>query len=74
MRFLVENRLGFELQEGDRQQIPLFPDLDVLATVQSLYEFRQLLATDKLHIAAAVITKTLHLHRRRIRYPVRTYW
>jgi hypothetical protein len=47
---LVENRLGFELQEDDRQQIPLFPDLDVLAVVQSPYEFRQLLATDKLHI------------------------
>lgn len=26
---LVENRLGFELQETDRQQIPLFPDLHV---------------------------------------------
>ncbi|HFI3607628.1 TPA: site-specific integrase [Escherichia coli] len=58
---LVENRLGIELQEADRQQIPLFPDLDVLATIQSPYEFYQLLATDKLHIAASVITKTLHL-------------
>ena len=54
---LVENRLGIELQEADRQQIPLFPDLDVLATIQSPYEFRQLIATDKLHIAASVITK-----------------
>ena len=34
---LVENRLGIELQEADRQQIPLFPDLDVLATIQSPY-------------------------------------
>lgn len=42
----VENRLGFELQEDDRQQIPLFPDLDVLDAVQSPYEFRQLHATD----------------------------
>lgn len=58
---LVENRLGIELQEADRQQIPLFPDLDVLATIQSPYEFYQLLTTDKLHIAASVITKTLHL-------------
>jgi len=58
---LVENRLGIELQEADRQQIPLFPDLDVLATIQSPYEFRQLIATDKLHIAASVITKTFHL-------------
>ncbi|HBB7875328.1 TPA: recombinase, partial [Escherichia coli] len=56
---LVEKRLGFELQEDDRQQIPLFPDLNVLAAVQSPYEFRQLLATDKLHIPAAEITYTL---------------
>ena len=55
----VENRLGFELQEDDRQQIPLFPDLDVLDAVQSPYEFRQLHATDKLHIPAAEITDTL---------------
>ncbi|HHT1039059.1 TPA: site-specific integrase, partial [Enterobacter hormaechei] len=34
---LIENHLRFELQEGDRQQIPLFPDLDVLDVVQSLY-------------------------------------
>ncbi|EPV7455004.1 site-specific integrase, partial [Escherichia coli] len=46
----VENRLGFELQEDDRQQIPLFPDLDVLDAVQSPYEFRQLHATDKLEV------------------------
>ncbi|WP_250135624.1 hypothetical protein [Escherichia coli] len=38
---------------------PLFPDLDVLAAVQSPYEFRQLLATDKLHIPAVEITGTL---------------
>lgn len=56
---LVENSLGFELPEADRQQIPLFPDLDVLAAVQSPYEFRQLLATDKLHIASSEITVTL---------------
>lgn len=56
---LVENSLGFELQEADRQQIPLFPDLDVLAAVQSPYEFRQLLTTDKLHITSSEITNTL---------------
>ncbi|HHT1516434.1 TPA: site-specific integrase [Enterobacter hormaechei] len=56
---LVENRLKFELQEDDQQQIPLFPDLDVLAGVQSPHEFRQLFATDKLHIPAAKITNTL---------------
>lgn len=57
---LVEKRLRFDLQEDDRQQIPLFPDLGVLAAVQSHYQFRQLLAIDKLHIPAAKITDTLH--------------
>ena len=47
------------MPQADRQQIPLFPDLDVLAAVQSPYEFRQLLATDKLHIASSEITVTL---------------
>ncbi|MFM4954655.1 site-specific integrase [Aeromonas veronii] len=56
---LVENSLGFELQEADRQQVPLFPDLDVLAAVKSPYELNQLLATDKLHIASSEITDTL---------------
>ncbi|QQA60068.1 hypothetical protein JC965_17920 [Aeromonas caviae] len=56
---LVENRLGFELQESDQQQLPLFPDLDVIATIQSPYEVRQLLTTDKLHIASVEITETL---------------
>lgn len=56
---LVENRLGFALQEDDRQQIPLFPDLDVVAAVQSPYKFRQLLGTDILHIAADKITDTI---------------
>lgn len=57
---LVENSLGFELQDADRQQIPLFPDLHALNLIHSPYEFRQLCISDKLHIAAAVITDTLH--------------
>ncbi|MBL0551295.1 hypothetical protein JD551_20320 [Aeromonas caviae] len=56
---LVENHLGFELQENDRQQIPLFLDLDVVADIQSPHELHQLLATDKLHIKSIVITNTL---------------
>ncbi|HDO1318115.1 site-specific integrase [Aeromonas veronii] len=57
----VKKILGFELQEADWPQIPLFPDLAVVATIKSSYEFRQLLTTDKLHIASAEITGTLQL-------------
>ena len=56
---LVEKGLGCELQEADRQQVPLFPDLDAVKAVSSPHEFRQLLSTDKLHIASAEITDTL---------------
>lgn len=55
----VEKRLGFELQEADRQQVPLFPDFDVVDTIESPSEFHQLLATDKLNIASSEITDTL---------------
>jgi integrase len=55
----VESYLGFELQEADRQQIPLFPDFDIVKSVSSPGEYRQLLNTDKLHIAAAEVTDTL---------------
>ncbi|HGV3466413.1 TPA: site-specific integrase [Klebsiella michiganensis] len=56
---LVENDLGFKLQKIDQQEIPLFPDLDVVADIESPHELRQLLATDKLHIKSSVITDTL---------------
>ncbi|WP_349886344.1 site-specific integrase [Pantoea ananatis] len=56
---LVEQGLGFELQEFERQQIPLFPDLGVVATIHSPNEFRRLFDSDKLHIAAVEITDTL---------------
>ncbi len=55
----VETHCGFELEAIDGQQVPLFPDLDVLASVASLHEYRQLLKTDKLHIAAAEVTDIL---------------
>ena len=55
----VEKRLGFELQKADRQQVPLFPNFDVVDTIESPSEFRQLLATDKLNIASSEITDTL---------------
>lgn len=55
----VESVLGFELQEMDRLQIPLFPDLDAVKFVTSPQEFRKFHKTDKLHIAAAEVSDTL---------------
>ncbi len=55
----VEKAIGFELQEADRQQVPLFPDLTVVSSIRSPSEFRHYKNSDKLHIAAAEITDTL---------------
>lgn len=56
---LTEKNLGFQLQEQDRQQIPLFPDYSVLLQVTSPAEYRALLESDKLHISAAEVTDIL---------------
>jgi integrase len=56
----VEELLGFGLQEADRQQIPLFPDFDVVKSVVSPREFREYLNTDKFHITSAEVTDILH--------------
>ncbi|MDD4965506.1 site-specific integrase [Halothiobacillus sp.] len=55
----VEELLGFRLQQADRQQIPLFPDVDVVKSIASPRELRDLLKTDKLHIASAVVSDVL---------------
>lgn len=53
---LTEKKLGFQLQEQDRQQTPLFPDYNELLQVTSPAEYRALLVSDKLHISAAEVT------------------
>lgn len=58
---LVEESLGIELNEDDRQQVPLFPDYKRVEKVGSLFEFRALLVSDKLHIASNKVTDTLQL-------------
>ncbi|MCH8503558.1 MAG: hypothetical protein LAT50_04460 [Ectothiorhodospiraceae bacterium] len=56
---LVEDRLGLRLNEADRQQVPLFPDIEALELVSSSHEFSQLLKTDKLHVATAEFNDAL---------------
>jgi hypothetical protein len=56
---LAEKALGFELQEADRQQIPLFPDIAVFKAVTSPKELRSLFKTDKLHIPAIEVTRAI---------------
>ncbi|MGP9669229.1 MULTISPECIES: site-specific integrase [unclassified Psychrobacter] len=56
---IVEKSLGVKLNEYDCQQVPLFPDYPMIKQVDSLFEFKALLTTDKLHIASAKVTDTL---------------
>lgn len=55
----VERVLGYELQEADREALPLLPDLTAFETVQSVVELRTLLATDHMHLSSAKITEAL---------------
>lgn len=56
----TESQLKFKLNENDKQLIPLFPDYSRIKMVDSLFEFRALSGTDKLHMASAKVTDTLH--------------
>lgn len=56
---IVEESLGLKLNENDFPQVPLFPDYSRIGQVDSLFEFRALSTTDKLHIASAKVTDTL---------------
>lgn len=55
----VENVLGYELQDVDRHDLPIFPDLDSFRGITSVTELRSLLATDYLHLKSGVVTDTL---------------
>ena len=55
----VEKSLGLKLNEYDCQQVPLFPDYRRIEKVDSLFEFKALLTSDKLHITSAKVTETL---------------
>ncbi|MBU2861109.1 phage integrase family protein [Acidithiobacillus ferrooxidans] len=55
----VERVLGYELQEADREALPLFPDITAFESGQSVVELRSLLATDHLHLPSAQVTATL---------------
>ena len=56
---IVEDSLGVKLNEHDCQEVPLFPDYRRMEQVDSLFEFKALLTSDKLHITSAKVTETL---------------
>jgi integrase len=55
----VERVLGYELQEADRAELPLFPDIVVFEEIASVIELRSLFATDRLHLQSLRVTETL---------------
>lgn len=54
-----EKILGFALPEKDKYQLPIFPDEQVLQEVCSIDEYRDLTASDKLHISPEKVTETI---------------
>lgn len=55
----VERVLGYELQEPDRLDLPLFPDLRAFDGITSVTQLRSLLQTDRLHPRSDKITRRL---------------
>ena len=52
----IEKLLGFDLQDHDRLELPLFPDDDSFLHIKSPKELRNLQKTDKLHIKSHLIS------------------
>lgn len=56
----VESAIGVKLQDADKAQVPLFPDMKEVKRLSNVQEYRALTQTDRLHIAPAEVTDTLH--------------
>ena len=54
----VEKVLGFELQEMDRVELPLFPDMSEISKIDSPRQLRDSLRSDLLHILSAKVSAT----------------
>lgn len=54
----VENIIGFELQEIDRLELPLFPDLSEFRKIKAPQQLRDSLKSDQLHIPASSVSET----------------
>lgn len=58
---LVEDSLGFKLQQHDRVELPLFPDMAAISLILFPSKLHSALETDQLHIKSAVITQNCRL-------------
>ncbi len=54
----VEKAIGFGLQEMDRLELPLFPDLNEFSKINSAQQLRDLLKIDLLHIKSSKVSAT----------------
>lgn len=53
----VEQRLGVNLQEHERLELPLFPDKQVLKTITSVNQLRDAQVSDQLHMRSLALTE-----------------
>lgn len=53
----VEKVLGFKLQEMDRVELPLFPDMSEISKINSPRQLRDSLKTDLLHIQSVKVSE-----------------
>lgn len=53
----VENAISFELQQQDRVELPLFPDMSEFTALATPVSIKTALITDSLHIKSAKVTE-----------------
>jgi integrase len=54
----IHNKLGYELQEHDKSELPLFPDLKEFGNIDSPSELRNKVINDQLHIRSSKVLNT----------------
>ncbi len=54
----VERMIDFELQEMDRVELPLFPDMSAFSKIESPQQLRDSLKSDLLHIQSSKVSDT----------------
>lgn len=57
--YAIRNQLGVDVPPAIQQQIPIFPDIQMVATIASIENLQELIKGDKLHITSANISRVL---------------
>lgn len=54
----IEASIGFQLQEHDKVELPLFPDMTAISDIATPASLKNALTTEQLHIKSVTVTET----------------